>query len=197
MKVSLRRLRGSTRNATGTRCPQLDDRTAAQPHAHCIIDDGAPTYKTGDGTQQAACNTPASPHITTHQLTQLRSPPWSSRDTVSPPLSLAMHKRAPLNGLAWTVDPNDVIEAAKDHPTRKHGHATAHTRLHQSWSRDEDAAHIPKYTMPKNGIPSRSAYHILHDEMNLDGNPTLNLASFVHTWMPEEATKLIMETLNK
>ena len=31
----------------------------------------------------------------------------------------------------------------------------------------------------------------------VDGNPTLNLASFVHTWMPEEATKLIMETINK
>ena len=71
------------------------------------------------------------------------------------------------------------------------------TILHQSWSRDEDAQRIPKYQLPKVGIPSRSAYQLIHDEMLLDGNPTLNLASFVHTWMPEEATKLILENLNK
>lgn len=47
------------------------------------------------------------------------------------------------------------------------------------------------------GIPSKSAYQLLHDETALDGNPLLNLASFVHTWMPEEANKLYMENLNK
>jgi glutamate decarboxylase len=51
--------------------------------------------------------------------------------------------------------------------------------------------------MPRVGIPSKSAYQLLHDETALDGNPLLNLASFVHTWMPEEANKLYMENLNK
>ncbi|KAJ2936646.1 hypothetical protein H1R20_g461, partial [Candolleomyces eurysporus] len=51
--------------------------------------------------------------------------------------------------------------------------------------------------MPKVGLPSKSAYQLLHDETALDGNPLLNLASFVHTWMPEEANKLIVENMNK
>ena len=53
--------------------------------------------------------------------------------------------------------------------------------------------HVPSHQ----GTDAESAYQLIHDEMLLDGNPTLNLASFVHTWMPEEATKLIMENLNK
>jgi glutamate decarboxylase len=51
--------------------------------------------------------------------------------------------------------------------------------------------------LPPVGIPSKAAYQLLHDETALDGNPLLNLASFVHTWMPEEADKLIMENMNK
>lgn len=39
----------------------------------------------------------------------------------------------------------------------------------------------------------QQAYQLIHDELLLDGNPSLNLASFVHTWMPEEADKLMME----
>ncbi len=56
---------------------------------------------------------------------------------------------------------------------------------------------IPKYEIPKNGIGPDVAYQLIHDEMNLDGNPSLNLASFVTTWMEPQAEKLIMETINK
>jgi glutamate/tyrosine decarboxylase-like PLP-dependent enzyme len=31
----------------------------------------------------------------------------------------------------------------------------------------------------------------------LDGSPVLNLASFVHVWMPEEANKLMAENMSK
>ena len=51
--------------------------------------------------------------------------------------------------------------------------------------------------MPMNGMPARAAYQIIHDELNLDGNPALNLASFVTTWMEPEADKLIMESIGK
>ena len=34
---------------------------------------------------------------------------------------------------------------------------------------------------------------ICHDELNLDGNPALNLASFVTTWMEPEAERLIVD----
>ncbi|KAH8110294.1 glutamate decarboxylase [Phellopilus nigrolimitatus] len=99
--------------------------------------------------------------------------------------------------LSRHIDADLVIEQSKEHPHKKYFGNQARTAIHQSWSRDEDAQTIPKYQLPDVGIPSKSAYQLLHDEMNLDGNPTLNLASFVHTWMPEEATKLIMETINK
>ncbi|MGD9679565.1 MAG: glutamate decarboxylase [Candidatus Obscuribacterales bacterium] len=56
---------------------------------------------------------------------------------------------------------------------------------------------IPKYEMPEESMPADVAYQLCHDEMNLDGNPTLNLASFVTTWMEPQAKKLIEESLNK
>jgi glutamate decarboxylase len=59
------------------------------------------------------------------------------------------------------------------------------------------AESIPKYVMPEEGMPARAAYQLIHDELNLDGNPALNLASFVTTWMEPEADKLIMESIDK
>lgn len=56
---------------------------------------------------------------------------------------------------------------------------------------------IPKYDIPDKGIGSDVAYQIIHDELNIDGNPSLNLASFVTTWMDSNAEKLIIETINK
>ena len=56
---------------------------------------------------------------------------------------------------------------------------------------------IPKYIMPEDGMPARAAYQLIHDELNLDGNPALNLASFVTTWMEPEADRLIMESMDK
>ncbi len=56
---------------------------------------------------------------------------------------------------------------------------------------------IPKYDIPEEGIGPDVAYQLIHDELSLDGNPTLNLASFVTTWMEPQAEKLIVETINK
>jgi len=56
---------------------------------------------------------------------------------------------------------------------------------------------IPKYEIPLDGMPADAAYQLIHDELNLDGNPVLNLASFVTTWMEPQADKLIMESVDK
>ncbi len=56
---------------------------------------------------------------------------------------------------------------------------------------------IPKLDIPEEGIDPKAAYQIIHDELNLDGNPALNLASFVTTWMEDEAKQLIVENLNR
>lgn len=56
---------------------------------------------------------------------------------------------------------------------------------------------VPKYKIPKGEMRPRSAYQIVHDELMLDGNSRLNLATFVTTWMEPEARQLMTETFDK
>uniref|UniRef100_A0A1D1XUT3 Glutamate decarboxylase n=1 Tax=Anthurium amnicola TaxID=1678845 RepID=A0A1D1XUT3_9ARAE len=56
---------------------------------------------------------------------------------------------------------------------------------------------LPRYKLAEKSISKEAAYEIIHDELLLDGNPRLNLASFVTTWMEPECDKLMMEALNK
>ncbi|CAO2831112.1 unnamed protein product [Amaranthus hypochondriacus] len=55
----------------------------------------------------------------------------------------------------------------------------------------------PMYNMPDKSIPKEAAYQIINDELMLDANPRLNLASFVTTWMEPECDKLMMDAMNK
>lgn len=56
---------------------------------------------------------------------------------------------------------------------------------------------VPKFKLPENSMPANAAYQLVHDELNMDANPSLNLASFVTTWMEPEARQLINENLHK
>ncbi len=56
---------------------------------------------------------------------------------------------------------------------------------------------VPKYEILEEGMPANAAYQLVHDELNLDGNPALNLASFVTTWMEPEAERLIIENIGR
>jgi glutamate decarboxylase len=56
---------------------------------------------------------------------------------------------------------------------------------------------VPRYQMPDEGMDADVVYQLIHDELNIDGNPALNLATFVTTWMEPQAEKLILDTLNK
>jgi len=56
---------------------------------------------------------------------------------------------------------------------------------------------VPKHELPGRGMPADAAYQLVHDELNLDGNPSLNLASFVTSWMEPQADRLAVETLAK
>ncbi|PON74991.1 Pyridoxal phosphate-dependent decarboxylase [Parasponia andersonii] len=56
---------------------------------------------------------------------------------------------------------------------------------------------LPRFQISENSIPKEAAYQIINDELMLDGNPRLNLASFVTTWMEPECDKLIMAAINK
>ncbi|MCD9623253.1 glutamate decarboxylase [Rhabdothermincola salaria] len=56
---------------------------------------------------------------------------------------------------------------------------------------------IPRFRLPDVEMEPQAAYQLIHDELSLDGNPLLNMASFVTTWMEPEVTKLMTETLPK
>jgi glutamate decarboxylase len=57
--------------------------------------------------------------------------------------------------------------------------------------------HIDPLTFPAEGMAPDEAYELLHSGLMLDGQPTLNLASFVTTWMEPQAEKLIHDSLRK
>ncbi|GFP99066.1 glutamate decarboxylase [Phtheirospermum japonicum] len=56
---------------------------------------------------------------------------------------------------------------------------------------------LPRFKIPSEPMPKDAAFQIVSDELMLDGNPRLNLASFVTTWMEPECDKLIMAAMNK
>lgn len=56
---------------------------------------------------------------------------------------------------------------------------------------------LPRFQIPSRSIPKDAAYQIISDELMLDGNPRLNLASFVTTWMEPECDKLMLQAINK
>jgi glutamate decarboxylase len=55
----------------------------------------------------------------------------------------------------------------------------------------------PKLRLSTSELPADAAYQVVHDELMLDGNARLNLATFVTTWMEPQARDLIAETLDK
>src|SRR6476619_5764934 len=61
----------------------------------------------------------------------------------------------------------------------------------------EAGTRIPRHTIPQNEMSPEVAYQIIHDELMLDGNARLNMATFVSTWMEPEAEKLMAECLDK
>ncbi len=56
---------------------------------------------------------------------------------------------------------------------------------------------VPKYSLPEGEMAPETAYRLIHDELMLDGNARLNLATFVTTWMEPEAERLMSETFDK
>jgi glutamate decarboxylase len=56
---------------------------------------------------------------------------------------------------------------------------------------------VPRLELPRQEMAADTAYQIVHDELMLDGNARLNLATFVTTWMEPAARALMAECLDK
>jgi glutamate decarboxylase len=56
---------------------------------------------------------------------------------------------------------------------------------------------VPRHALPEQGIAPDVAYQIVHDELMLDGNARLNLATFVTTWAEPHSRRLMTESFDK
>ncbi|KAH8108113.1 glutamate decarboxylase [Cristinia sonorae] len=97
--------------------------------------------------------------------------------------------------LSKHVNPQHLLQESQDRKFRAHSSTNHH--INHPYGARYGTAPIPKFKLPSTGTEAKHAYQLIHDELTLDGNPGLNLASFVHTWMPEEADKLMMENISK
>jgi glutamate decarboxylase len=61
----------------------------------------------------------------------------------------------------------------------------------------DEPLQVPRHSMPAQSLAPDVAYQIVHDELMLDGNARLNLATFVTTWMEPTAEKLMAECFDK
>jgi glutamate decarboxylase len=60
-----------------------------------------------------------------------------------------------------------------------------------------EPAQIPRDRLPDGELDADTAYQVVHDELMLDGNARLNLATFVTTWMEPQARVLMAESFDK
>ncbi|GLA28783.1 hypothetical protein AnigIFM63326_006374 [Aspergillus niger] len=56
---------------------------------------------------------------------------------------------------------------------------------------------LPEHSMSEHEMPAAVAYRMIKDELSLDGNPLLNLASFVTTYMEDEVQQLMSDAMSK
>ena len=65
------------------------------------------------------------------------------------------------------------------------------------YARPGEAIRAPRHQMPDVEMDPDTAYQFVRDELMLDGNARLNLATFVTTWMEPQAERLMAETFDK
>lgn len=102
-------------------------------------------------------------------------------------------------GLARHVDPDEVIARLHEHPHLAHRakHRSTVSNLTPYSSRYNAQTELSKYRIPQAGAPADAVHEMLKDELDLDGRPNLNLASFVGTYMERDAEALMVENLSK
>ena len=69
--------------------------------------------------------------------------------------------------------------------------------LSPMYARPGETRHTPRHAIPELEMDPDTAYQFVHDELMLDGNARLNLATFVTTWMEPQADRLMTETFDK
>ena len=68
----------------------------------------------------------------------------------------------------------------------KHGHELTRV-MRPMYARQWLLGPAPRHAIPDEGMPPSTAYHLIHDELIIDGSSRFNLATFCGTWMEPEA----------
>lgn len=68
--------------------------------------------------------------------------------------------------------------------------------FHSIYGSDESRHVLPKDCLNNHSIDEEIAYQLILDELQHDGNPRHNLATFVQTYMEPKATQLMIDTLS-
>ena len=71
------------------------------------------------------------------------------------------------------------------------------TQINPLFARPGEDSRAPRHTLAPGPMGPETAYQIIHDEIMLDGNSRLNLATFVGTWMDDYARRLYAESFDK
>ena len=69
--------------------------------------------------------------------------------------------------------------------------------LSPAYTHRMDVAPMPKYRIPEEGSMPDVVERLINDELMLDGNARLNLATFVTTWMEPQAERLMAASFDK
>src|ERR1700754_2900135 len=69
--------------------------------------------------------------------------------------------------------------------------------IRPQFARPGEVVEVPRYKVPEREMSPDTAFQIIHDELMLDGNARLNLATFVTTWMEPQARVLMAECAEK
>jgi len=69
--------------------------------------------------------------------------------------------------------------------------------IHPQFCRPGETGSVPCFDIPEGETDPDTAYQVVHDELMLDGNARLNLATFVTTWMEPQAATLMAEAADK
>lgn len=110
--------------------------------------------------------------------------PFYSRIAANNPFKIDAEEL--LNHLKERSSKIDQIHTSDYSKKPHHTHFTYSSRYQANVS-------IPKFNIPERGTDGRSVHQLLKDELDLDGRPSLNLASFVSTYMEPSADTLMME----
>ena len=82
-------------------------------------------------------------------------------------------------------------------PLHEHRSDDQRISIRPQFARPGELAEVNRFVIGDGSMAPDTAYQIVHDELMLDGNARLNLATFVTTWMEPQAERLMLECADK